>query len=57
MQTNPLGDGFGHQASKSGQSSVSDREPGRTTKVRRDSQGSLPKTAASAYLDDNATEL
>jgi hypothetical protein len=26
-------------------------------KVRRDSQGSLPKTEASAYLDDNATEL
>jgi hypothetical protein len=26
-------------------------------KVRRDSQGSLPKTGASAYLDDNATEL
>jgi hypothetical protein len=26
-------------------------------KVRRDSQGSLPKIEASAYLDDNATEL
>jgi hypothetical protein len=26
-------------------------------KVRRDSQGSLPKTAASTYLDDNAMEL
>jgi hypothetical protein len=26
-------------------------------KVRRDSQGSLPKTGASAYVDENATEL
>jgi hypothetical protein len=26
-------------------------------KVRRDSQGSLPKTEPSTYLDDNATEL
>jgi hypothetical protein len=26
-------------------------------KVRRDSQGSLPKTEASTYLDENATEL
>jgi hypothetical protein len=26
-------------------------------KVRRDSQGSLPKTEVRAYLDDNATEL
>jgi hypothetical protein len=26
-------------------------------KVRRDSQGSLPKTDNSAYLDDKATEL
>jgi hypothetical protein len=26
-------------------------------KVRRDSQGSLPKTGVSSYLDDNATEL
>jgi hypothetical protein len=26
-------------------------------KVRRDSQGSPPKTEASAYLYDNATEL
>jgi hypothetical protein len=26
-------------------------------KVRRDSQGSLPKSAICAYLDDNATEL
>jgi hypothetical protein len=26
-------------------------------KVRRDSQGSLPKTGVNAYLDDNATEL
>jgi hypothetical protein len=26
-------------------------------KAQRDSQGSLPKTGASAYLDDNATEL
>jgi hypothetical protein len=26
-------------------------------KVRRDSQGSLPKFATSPYLDDNATEL
>jgi hypothetical protein len=25
--------------------------------ARRDSQGSLPKTAVRAYLDDNATEL
>ena len=26
-------------------------------KVRRDSQGSLPKTALNTYLNDNATEL
>jgi hypothetical protein len=26
-------------------------------KACRDSQGSLPKTGSSAYLDDNATEL
>jgi hypothetical protein len=26
-------------------------------KAQRDSQGSLPKTAPSAYLDDKATEL
>ena len=26
-------------------------------KVRRDSQGSLPKTGPNTYLDDNATEL
>jgi hypothetical protein len=26
-------------------------------KARRDSQGSLPKTGASPYLDDKATEL
>jgi hypothetical protein len=26
-------------------------------KIRRDSQGSLPKTVANAYLDDNAPEL
>jgi hypothetical protein len=26
-------------------------------KLRRDSQGSLPKTGTRAYLDDNATEL
>jgi hypothetical protein len=26
-------------------------------KVRRDSQGSLPKIAINPYLDDNATEL
>jgi hypothetical protein len=26
-------------------------------KVRRDSQGSLPKIAISPYLNDNATEL
>jgi len=26
-------------------------------KVRRDSQGSLPKTEAAPYLDDKATEL
>jgi hypothetical protein len=26
-------------------------------KVRRDSQGSLPKIEAGTYLDDNATEL
>jgi hypothetical protein len=26
-------------------------------KVRRDSQGSLPKSAADAYLYENATEL
>jgi hypothetical protein len=26
-------------------------------KVRRDSQGSLPKTEADTYLDDNAMEL
>jgi hypothetical protein len=26
-------------------------------KVRRDSQGSLPKTATCSYLDDKATEL
>jgi hypothetical protein len=32
-------------------------ERGVWTKVRRDSQGSLPKTAANTYLDDNATEL
>jgi hypothetical protein len=27
------------------------------SKVRRDSQGSLPKTASNTYLDENATEL
>jgi hypothetical protein len=26
-------------------------------KAQRDSQGSLPKTESSAYLDDKATEL
>jgi hypothetical protein len=26
-------------------------------KVRRDSQGSLPKSVVSPYLDDNTTEL
>jgi hypothetical protein len=26
-------------------------------KVRRDSQGSLPKTGPNTYLDDNAMEL
>jgi hypothetical protein len=26
-------------------------------KIRRDSQGSLPKTAPHAYLDEKATEL
>jgi hypothetical protein len=26
-------------------------------KVQRDSQGSLPKTASSAYLNENAVEL
>jgi hypothetical protein len=32
-------------------------EPDWHGETKRDSQGSLPKTAASAYLDDNATEL
>jgi hypothetical protein len=27
------------------------------SKVRRDSQGSLPKTASNPYLDEKATEL
>jgi hypothetical protein len=30
---------------------------GKTTVGTADSQGSLPKTAASTYLDDNAVEL
>ena len=29
----------------------------RQAKLRRDSQGSLPKSASSAYLNDKATEL
>jgi hypothetical protein len=28
-----------------------------TAKLRRDSQGSLPKIASHAYLDEKATEL
>jgi hypothetical protein len=32
-------------------------EPDWHGETKRDSQGSLPKTVASAYLDDNATEL
>jgi hypothetical protein len=43
------------------ESAINGRAPGRArierAKVRRDSQGSLPKTEVSAYLDDNATEL
>jgi hypothetical protein len=31
--------------------------PGKTMVGTADSQGSLPKTAASTYLDDNAVEL
>jgi hypothetical protein len=38
------------------ESAIKGPGPGRV-KVRRDSQGSLPKSEASAYLNDNATEL
>src|SRR6266403_769585 len=39
------------------QSPFSSRRPIEQVKARRDSQGSLPKTGASTYLDDYATEL
>jgi hypothetical protein len=39
------------------EAAFSNRPPNEPVKARRDSQGSLPKTGASTYLDDYATEL
>ncbi|MDP1864806.1 MAG: hypothetical protein Q8L13_00500 [Bradyrhizobium sp.] len=42
---------------KAAKAAVSGPRPHSRMKVRRDSQGSLPKTEVNAYLDDNAAEL